>query len=111
VERGVAAVILEVAEHSEALEGRRHLSCKKRPVWYDPHMTKDQVKAVLDRVSTWPQERQEQLAEIALEIEAGIGQDGYHATPEELEAIDEGLRGEAASKEEVEAAFATFRRG
>jgi hypothetical protein len=29
---------------------------------------------------------------------------------EELEAIDEGLSGEAASEEEAEAAFAAFRR-
>jgi hypothetical protein len=34
----------------------------------------------------------------------------YRATPEELEAIEEGLQGEAASEEEVETAFATFRR-
>ena len=37
----------------------------------------------------------------------------YHATPEELAAIDEALgeiaRGEVASKDEVEAAFAKFR--
>jgi hypothetical protein len=72
-------------------------------------MTKQQVKEILDRVSGWPHERQEELAEIALEIEAGInGQ--YRATPEELDAIDEGLQGDAVSDEEVEAAFATFRR-
>jgi predicted transcriptional regulator len=38
----------------------------------------------------------------------------YHATPEELQAIDEGLeairRGEIATEEEVEAVFAKFRR-
>jgi hypothetical protein len=73
-------------------------------------MTKDQVQAVLNRVSTWPQERQEELAEIALEIEAAMKSGGYHATSDELEAIDEGLEGEAASEAEVEAAFAAFRR-
>jgi hypothetical protein len=35
----------------------------------------------------------------------------YTATPDELAAIDEGLTGEAATDEEVEAAFASFRRG
>lgn len=32
-------------------------------------MTKDQVKAVLDRVLTWPPERQEEAARILSEIE------------------------------------------
>lgn len=72
-------------------------------------MTEDRVKAVLNRVSTWPQERQRELAEIALEMEAGMTGGEYHATPEELEAIDEGLQGEAASGAEVDAAFAAFR--
>jgi hypothetical protein len=31
-------------------------------------MTKDQVKAVLQRVPTWPEDRQHELAELALEI-------------------------------------------
>jgi hypothetical protein len=35
---------------------------------------------------------------------------GYLATPEELDAIDEDLQGDAANDEEVEAAFAAFRR-
>jgi hypothetical protein len=52
------------------------------------------------------------VAFLAREIEArrtGV----YHATPEELSAIDEALgqvaRGEVASRQEVEAAFAKFR--
>jgi hypothetical protein len=72
-------------------------------------MTKDQVKAVLERVPTWPEDRQQELAEVALEIEAELAGIGYEATPEELTAIDEGLAGEAASEEEVKAAFASFR--
>ena len=48
-------------------------------------MTKDQVKAVLARVPTWPDDRQHELAELALEIKA-------------------------ASEEEVKVAFALFRR-
>jgi hypothetical protein len=49
-------------------------------IWYIAMMTKEQVKAVLDRVLTWPRERQEELAEIALEIEAEFGSQVYHAT-------------------------------
>jgi hypothetical protein len=73
-------------------------------------MTKDEVKAVLERVPTWPQDRQQELAEIALEIEAELATGDYEATPEELAAIDEGLVGEAASEEEVKKAFALFRK-
>ena len=72
-------------------------------------MTKDEVKAVLERVPTWPEDRQKESAEIALEIEAELAGAGYDATPDELAAIDEGLAGEAASEEEIKAAFASFR--
>jgi predicted transcriptional regulator len=71
------------------------------------------VKNTLARVVNWPEEDQEELAQIALEIEArrhGV----YHATPEELAAIDQALaavaRGQVASEEEVEAVFAKYRR-
>ena len=71
-------------------------------------MINEQVKAVLDRVLTWPHERQEKLAEIALEIEAELGSRVYHATPEELQAVDEAERSGLASNRDVEAAFRTF---
>jgi hypothetical protein len=73
-------------------------------------MTKDQVKAVLDRVSTWPEDRQQELAELALDIEAELDSTGFDATADELAAIDEGLAGEALSEEEVKAVFAVSRR-
>ena len=73
-------------------------------------MTKDQVKAVLARVPTWPDDRQHELAELALEIKAELADAGYEATPDELAAIDEGVAGEAVSEEEVKVAFALFRR-
>jgi hypothetical protein len=50
------------------------------------------------------------LAEVGLEIGAELAGAGYGATPDELAAIDEGLAGEAASEEEVKAAFPLFRR-
>jgi hypothetical protein len=74
-------------------------------------MTKDQVKAVLERVPTWPDDRQQELAELALEIEAELAGADYNATPDELAAIDEGLAGEAPNEKEVETAFAVFRGG
>jgi hypothetical protein len=73
----------------------------------------EHTKDILRRVESWPQADQEELAEVARDIEArrsGV----YVATPEELQAIDEALaqaaRGEIATDEEVEAAFATFRK-
>ena len=65
---------------------------------------------VLDRVLDWPPERQEELAQIVLEMEAELGARPYHAMPEELEATDEAERSGIASHYEVEAAFNTFRR-
>ncbi len=71
------------------------------------------AKDILKRVETWPQEDQEELAEFARNIEARRS-GAYHANADELAAIDEALgeiaRGEVTSKEEIEAAFATFRR-
>jgi hypothetical protein len=74
---------------------------------------KSELRIMLARIERWPEEDQEELVQVALEIEArrhGV----YHATPDELRAIDEALaaveRGEVASGEEVEAVFAKYRR-
>jgi hypothetical protein len=71
------------------------------------------IKNILNRITTWPQEDQEELAQLALEIEArrhGV----YHATPDELAAIDEALsaiaRNEIASDEEVAAVLTKYGR-
>ena len=72
-------------------------------------MTKDQVKAVLERVPTWPDDGSIRLAEVAFEIEAELAGDGYEATPDELTAIDEGLAGPPASEAEVKVGFAVLR--
>jgi predicted transcriptional regulator len=70
------------------------------------------LKNVLARAESWSEQDQEELAQVALEIEArrhGL----YHASAEELKAIDEALaavaRGEIATDEEVEALFAKYR--
>lgn len=72
-------------------------------------MMDDRLKAALARVSLWPQTRQQELADIVTEIEAEISAGIYHPSAAELAAIDEGLAGEAATEEEVAAAFAALR--
>ncbi|MDP2410127.1 MAG: hypothetical protein Q8M26_07560 [Pseudolabrys sp.] len=68
------------------------------------------LKDVLDRVGTWPDEAQQELAEIALEIEAGFRGGAYQATADELRAIDEADASGVASDHDVKAAFRSFRR-
>ncbi|HEY1798927.1 MAG TPA: hypothetical protein VGG57_22635 [Stellaceae bacterium] len=72
-------------------------------------MTKDQIEAVLRRVPTWSQERQQQLVEIALEIEAECEGAPYEASADELRAIDEAWASGIASPEKIAAAFARLR--
>ena len=67
------------------------------------------VKEILQHVESWPEEDQEELAEVARDIEArrtGV----YRATAEELLALDAAEQSGIASDEEVEAAFRSFRR-
>jgi hypothetical protein len=67
------------------------------------------IKQIIERVASWPEEDQEELAEIAREIEArrsGV----YKATADELRALDEAERSGIATNDEVEAAFRSFRR-
>jgi hypothetical protein len=68
-------------------------------------MTKT-AKQLLERVASWPQEDQEELAEVAREIEArrsGV----YEPAPEEEAAIRQGIaeldRGEWVSEEDMRA--------
>jgi hypothetical protein len=74
-------------------------------------MTKAEIKAVLDRVLSWPPERQEDAAAMLLTLEAQEGE-VYHPSEDEWVAIQEGLdqakRGEFASDEEMEALFSRF---
>ncbi len=77
-------------------------------------MTAKILKDVLERVEMWPEEAQAELAEIALEIDAGLAGGMYHAAPEELDGIDRGLEaareGRFATDKAVEAVFAKHRR-
>jgi hypothetical protein len=75
-------------------------------------VTKSLIEA-MKRVEAWPAEVQEELAGIALEIDAAIQGGEYRATPEELAGIDRGLdasrRGQLASPQQVAAVFAKHR--
>lgn len=73
------------------------------------------LEAALTKVEQWPPAVQDELAQIALEMDHDIADGIYHASAEELAAIDEGMRaadaGRFATANEVEAAFAKFRKG
>ncbi len=66
------------------------------------------IKELLEHVVSWPQEDQDELADLARDIEArrtGV----YRATSEELKSLDEADRGGIATEQDVEAAFRSFR--
>ena len=71
------------------------------------------LKDVLQRAETWPEWAQDDLAELALEIDQEVRAGTYHATREELRKIDEARasvrRGETATDAEVETVFAKHR--
>jgi predicted transcriptional regulator len=75
-------------------------------------MMKSEIDAVLDRVRTWPPERQEDAVRVLLEMEAQ-GTRVHQLSEDELAAIEEGMgearRGEFASDEEVAALFNRYR--
>ena len=52
-------------------------------------LNKSNIKAVLDRVLTWPPERQDEVARMLHVLEAQEGE-FYHPTDEEWAAITEG---------------------
>jgi predicted transcriptional regulator len=72
------------------------------------------LKDAMQRVESWPEEAQEELAEIALDIDASLRGKTYHATRAELDGIDRGLKaadeGRFATDQEVAAMIAKHRR-
>lgn len=69
------------------------------------------AKKILEKVASWPEEDQEELAEIAREIEAhrtGV----YVLSDDEQAAVDEGLsqlrRGEFVPEQEMQAFWKRF---
>jgi predicted transcriptional regulator len=76
-------------------------------------MKTKKLTEALERVEAWPPHAQNELAEFALELDAGFKDGEYEPTAEELAGIDRGLRaaaeGRFASDREVEAVFAKMR--
>ena len=76
-------------------------------------MTKDEIADILERVKTWPLDRQEDAAAILLRMEEQ-GLEPYVLDEDELREVEEALaeaeRGEFATDEEVEAVFNRYRR-
>jgi hypothetical protein len=77
-------------------------------------MATSDLRNLLERAQTWPEEAQNELVAIASEIENELLGGEYLATQEELRSIDTALasidRGEVATDAEVEETFAKFRR-
>jgi predicted transcriptional regulator len=67
----------------------------------------------MQRVEAWPEAAQEELAAIALDMDAALKGGTYHATPEELIGIDRGRlaadRGRFVTPRDVETVFAKHR--
>jgi len=76
-------------------------------------MTAADLKNLLERVQSWPEEAQEELVAVAQQIESELRDQNYLATRDELQIIDSAIAaidgGEVASDAEVNATFAKFR--
>ena len=76
-------------------------------------MTAQILVDMVKRAEAWPVEVQEELAEIAREIDAALQGGLYQATPDELAGIDRGLddarAGRFATTAQVAAVFAKYR--
>jgi hypothetical protein len=77
-------------------------------------MTVSELKSLLERVQTWPEEAQDELVAVANQIERELRSNEYAATPDELRIVDAAMAsldaGEFATESEVAAAFAKFRK-
>jgi len=76
-------------------------------------MKTKQLAEVLERVERWPAHAQDELAEIARDIEARLSNGEYEPTEAELAGIDRGLRaaaeGRFATDQQIDAALAKLR--
>ena len=76
-------------------------------------MTATDLKDLLERVQSWPEEAQDELVAVANQIESELQGRDYLATREELQIIDAAMAsiddGEVATDVEIKAAFAKFR--
>ena len=76
-------------------------------------MAMTDLKDLLERAQTWPEEAQDELVAIATQIEHELQGKTYHATQEQLQSIDAAIAaidaGEIAMDDEIKTAFAKFR--
>ena len=76
-------------------------------------MTMTDLKTLLERVQSWPEEARDELVAVANQIESELRGRDYLATREELQIIDAAIAsidgGDVASEAEIKAAFARFR--
>jgi hypothetical protein len=76
-------------------------------------MTTTDLKNLMERVQTWPEEAQDELVAVANQIESELQGGDYLATRAELQIIDAAMAsidsGEVATDVEIKAAFAKFR--
>jgi hypothetical protein len=76
-------------------------------------MTTTDLKNLLERARTWPEEAQDELVAVANQIESELQGRDYLATHEELQIIDAAMAsidgGKVATEAEIKAAFAKFR--
>jgi predicted transcriptional regulator len=78
-------------------------------------MTAKILTDAMQRVETWPEDAQEELAAIALEIDDALSGGVYLATAKELTGIDRGVgaadAGRFAAPDDIAALFAKHRPG
>jgi hypothetical protein len=64
---------------------------------------------ILERVEKWPAHAQDELAEIAIDIERNLSEGDYELTPDERAGIERGLQAAFATDEQVDTALARCR--
>lgn len=73
----------------------------------------DLMEKALATVRSWPDEQQDEAAEILLAL-GRLGPGGYRASDEELQAVDEALAqidsGTHATQSQIDAAYSRFRK-
>jgi hypothetical protein len=76
-------------------------------------MSTQELKNLLERAETWPEQAQAELVQVARDIEAEIGQGVYRLSDDERKGIEGGLsamrEGKFASDEQVSAILSKAR--
>lgn len=72
-------------------------------------MRTKRLAEILERVENWPPEWQDQLAEIALDIDADLKDGVCQLSAEEIEAIDRARQSPLLTDEEAASVFSKLR--